>query len=171
MLSLLSPPSLQALYKLSEPKALVRCRKVDESLVREVLPDAQVRGAPAVCGGKLRPCHPRAAACRCIRMAIPPNQHPWKALSLCPPGALTRQAKYKQEFGADAPGVELDAAHWLPPPPKSGKGNSHQDDEFASWWAGGEHRSRDGDGRRMEGSAGISKGACGLWLQTTEVLS
>lgn len=33
----------QALYKLSEPKALVRCRKVDESLVREVLPAAQVR--------------------------------------------------------------------------------------------------------------------------------
>lgn len=43
------------------------------------------------------------------------------------------QAKYKQEYGADAPAVELDTAHWLPPPPQPGKNNAHQEDEFASW--------------------------------------
>lgn len=83
----------QALYKLSEPKALVRCRQVDEKLVRDVLPLAQ--------------------------------------------------AKYKAEYGADAPGVELDTAHWLPPPPGKGS-NAHHEDEFASCTGGVVVTSADG---------------------------
>eukprot|EP00887_Chlorella_sp_A99_P000137 scaffold16.g137.t1 len=69
----------QAMYKLSEPKGLVRCRKVDEQLVRDAL-------APA-------------------------------------------KAKYTQEFGGEAPALELDTAHWLPPPPTNG---NHNADEFQS---------------------------------------
>lgn len=35
------PPRPQSLHKLSEPKALVRCREVDVPLVRDVLAKAQ----------------------------------------------------------------------------------------------------------------------------------
>lgn len=46
VLSLSAAPyhcTVQALHKLQEPRALVRCRQVDQKLVEQAIGDAQVR--------------------------------------------------------------------------------------------------------------------------------
>lgn len=72
---------LQAVYKLGDSQALVRCREVDAPLVQQILPglgDA-----------------------------------------------------YRKKYGGDAPGISIDAAHPLPPPPQPGQ---HGNEEFSTWY-------------------------------------